>query len=127
MLSKAQKAWLKKQMERRWAELSAEVREAIRKEMKAFHDTPVVLEGRWIQVKTTLGGWLTLFTKAHEAGWQPQTTNVAPEGQTVKADEARQFAAALAKVDFEGRDMILLSGAARLVALAGEFRVYEGA
>jgi hypothetical protein len=99
--------------------------EFIRRRIRGSLSSPVVLAGAF-QLTTTMGGWLTLFTKAYEAGWLP-TVGAEPGGQAVKTDDAKAFAAALAKAEFDGRNMLLLAGMARLLALAGEFKVEKKA
>jgi hypothetical protein len=69
----------------------------IRKELLEWMGQPLVIRGKLLVVRTTVGAWLRALTTAHEAGWQPQTLEAIwmPEVQTVDAAEAGRLAAAL--------------------------------
>jgi hypothetical protein len=88
----------------------------VRKPILDLLSTQVILEGALLRVRLPLRDWLTLATRASAAGW--------PGGlwRTVAADDARQLAAALAKIDL-GPKWIQAIQVVRWVAMAGEFKV----
>ena len=96
-----------------------EIDNKVRKPVTEWLSSPVILFGEGLRVKTTMAAWLTLATKAHEAGWSK-----GPGEQTVTAADARQFATALAKADLEEKWQKLVA-AVQLLANAGGFKVYE--
>jgi hypothetical protein len=96
-----------------------EIDKKVRKPFEDWLSTEVILEGA-IRVKTTLAAWLTLVTKAHQAGWP-----LGPSIETVTAAEARQFAAALARAEL-GRKWLQQVAAVIVLARAGELKVVAG-